>query len=300
VSVSSFLCRNGAERTRLLDMQVRMRPVQLAVFALAVLSGVAGVRTIGWVALVPPAAANVVFAVVSLRVGRYRQPARALFGVWALGQVAVAAAFVLANGPRGYLLIIPAIPMTLSGAVLPARVGTLMTVITAALIAVLGLGFDTHQVLSTPPVLWCPIGVLVFVSQAAAAVSSLDIASRRVAATDHLTGLPNRFALQPRIGELAHQAAVTGERVAVLAVDVDHLKALNDEHGHATGDAVLREVARRLRGCLSPFDSIYRFGGEEFVALLAGCDIASARTAAETMRRAVGDRLGRRGDSATR
>ncbi len=289
MSLSSFLCRNAAERTRLLDVQVRMRPVQLAVFVLAVLSGVAGVRTIGWEALVPPAVAIALFAVVSVRVGRFRQPALALFAVWALGQVAVAAAFVLAHGPRGYLLIIPAIPMTLSGAVMPARVGSLMTAITAALIALLGLGFDTHEVLSTPPVLWCPIGVLVFVSLAAATVSSLDIASRRVAATDHLTGLPNRFALQPRISELAHQAAVTGERVAVVAVDVDHLKALNDEHGHATGDAVLREVARRLRACLSPFDSIYRFGGEEFVALLAGYDITSARAAAETMRRAIGD-----------
>ncbi len=266
-----------------------MRPVQLAVFALAVLSGVAGVHTIGWAALVPPAVAIALFAVVSLRVGRRRQPALALFAVWVLGQVSIAAAFALAHGPRGYLLIVPAIPMTLSGAVMPARVGALMTATTAALIAALGLGFDTHEVLSTPPVLWCPIGVLVFVSLAAATVASLDIASRRVAATDHLTGLPNRFALQPRIGELAHQAAATGERVAVVAVDVDHLKALNDEHGHATGDAVLREVARRLRACLSPFDSIYRFGGEEFVALLAGYDIASARAAAETMRRAVGD-----------
>jgi len=121
----------------------------------------------------------------------------------------------------------------------------------------------------------------------AAIAGSLDIASRRIAATDHLTGLPNRFALQPRIAELAHQAAATGERVAVMAIDIDHLKAINDAHGHVVGDAVLRETARRLRECLAPFDSIYRFGGEEFVALLAGYDVSGAETVGERMRRAV-------------
>ena len=264
-----------------------MRPAQLVVFSLAVLTGVAGVRTIGWAALVPPAIAVVVFAVLSLRLTRYRYPERVLTWAWALGQLAIGVAIALAHGPLGYLLIVPAIPMTLSGAVMPARVGAAMTAITAALIAGLGFGLDTHEVLSTPPVLLCPIGVLVFVSTAAWTAASLDIASRRTAATDHLTGLPNRFALQPRISELTHQAAVTGERVAVLAIDVDHLKAINDEHGHATGDTVLCEVARRLRDCLAPFDSIYRFGGEEFVVLLAGYDITTARAAAERMRAAV-------------
>ncbi len=289
MSAASFLCRNSAERTRLLDMQTRMRPAQLAVFSLAVLTGVAGVHTIGWAALVPPAIALVLFALVSLRLTRYRYPERWLTSAWALGQLAIGMAIALAHGPLGYLLIVPAIPMTLSGAVMPWRVGVVMTAISALLIIGLGLGLDTHEVLSTPPVLLCPIGVLVFVSAAAWTAASLDIASRRTAATDHLTGLPNRFALQPRISELTHQAAVTGERVAVVAIDLDHLKEINDEHGHATGDAVLREVARRLRDCLAPFDSIYRFGGEEFVALLAGYGIAAAGAAAERMRTAVRD-----------
>ncbi len=288
-SVASFLCRNGAERTRLLDLQARMRPAQLTVFALGVLTGVAGIRTIGWAALALPAVAIGLFAIVSLRVTRYRHPERALIEIWAFGQLAVAGAIALAHGPLGYLLIVPVIPMTLAGAVFPVRVGAAMTAATAVLIAALGLGLDTHEVLSTPPMLLDPITVLAVVSMSAATAGALDVASRGIAATDHLTGLPNRFALQPRIGELAHQAAATGERIAVVAIDIDHLKAVNDEHGHATGDAVLREVARRLRECLAPFDSIYRFGGEEFVALLAGYDVASARTAAEGMRRAVCD-----------
>jgi diguanylate cyclase (GGDEF)-like protein len=162
-----------------------------------------------------------------------------------------------------------------------------MTAITAVLIAGLGFGLDAHQVISTPPVLVCPITVLVAVSMTAAIAGSLDIDSRRIAATDQLTGLPNRFALEPRIGELAHQAAATGDRVAVMAIDIDHLKAINDEHGHVMGDAVLREAARRLRECLAPFDSIYRFGGEEFVALLAGYDVRGAEALGERMRRAV-------------
>ena len=264
-----------------------MRPAQLAVFALAVLSGIAGVHTIGWVALVPPAASVVMFAVISLRLPRYRRPEQWAFWMWVVGQLAVALGIALAHGPIGYLLIIPVIPMTLSGAIMPVRVGALMTGLTALLILALGLALDRHEVLSTPPVLICPIAVLLYVSMTAATAGSLDISSRETAATDPLTGLPNRFALQPRINELAHQAAATGERVAVVAIDVDHLKEINDEHGHASGDDVLREVARRLRACLAPFDSIYRFGGEEFLVLLAGYDIATASAAAETMRVAV-------------
>jgi diguanylate cyclase (GGDEF)-like protein len=231
--------------------------------------------------------AIVLFAIVSLRIARYRHPELALIAVWGVGQLAAAGAVALAHGPLGYLLIVPVIPMTLAGAVFPVRVGAMITAVTAVVIAALGFGLDTHEVLSTPPVLLLPIVVLVVVSMSAAIAGSLDVTSRRIAATDHLTGLPNRFALQPRISELVHQATATGERVAVVAVDVDHLKTVNDEHGHVTGDAVLREVARRLRECLAPFDSIYRFGGEEFVALLAGYDLTTARAAADRMRNAV-------------
>ena len=85
---------------------------------------------------------------------------------------------------------------------------------------------------------------------------------------DGLTGLPNRVHFESRLVDLcmAHQ----GERgaFAVLFLDLDGFKAVNDKYGHATGDAVLRETATSLRGCLREADLVARLGGDEFVVLL--------------------------------
>ena len=70
---------------------------------------------------------------------------------------------------------------------------------------------------------------------------------------------------------------------AVLLCDVDHFKGINDKHGHLAGDAVLHEVARRLRSAVRPDDAIGRYGGEEFLILLAGCDERSLQDRAERL-----------------
>jgi diguanylate cyclase (GGDEF)-like protein len=75
--------------------------------------------------------------------------------------------------------------------------------------------------------------------------------------------------------------------VAVIVGDIDHFKRVNDEHGHATGDAVLVEVAYRLRKALRAFDLAYRVGGEEFLILLPGADVPAATVLAEQLRAAV-------------
>ena len=99
----------------------------------------------------------------------------------------------------------------------------------------------------------------------------------------------NRVALEARVAELAHQAATTGGQVAMIIADIDHFKSVNDDHGHGVGDAVLRDVAYRLRSDLRAFESAYRIGGEEFVILLAGTDASTAAMVAERLRHAVRD-----------
>ncbi|WP_288380901.1 bifunctional diguanylate cyclase/phosphodiesterase [uncultured Massilia sp.] len=101
---------------------------------------------------------------------------------------------------------------------------------------------------------------------------------RHQAEHDPLTGLPNRALFLDRM----HHALATWRRqrdnFAVLFLDLDRFKAINDNNGHQTGDAVLREVAARLRGCVRRVDTISRLGGDEFVILLA--DIGGADQAA--------------------
>jgi diguanylate cyclase (GGDEF)-like protein len=75
--------------------------------------------------------------------------------------------------------------------------------------------------------------------------------------------------------------------VALVLADLDRFKSINDLHGHARGDAVLQEVAYRIRKHLRAFESVYRLGGEEFAILLAGCDGDGAAHAAERIWEAV-------------
>ncbi len=97
-----------------------------------------------------------------------------------------------------------------------------------------------------------------------------DVEHRGAAILDPLTGMLNRAALMNRTGEIEGQSVLTGEPVAVILLDLDRFKLVNDSRGHATGDTVLREVAYRLRKQLRAYDLLYRLGGEEFVVLLLG------------------------------
>jgi diguanylate cyclase (GGDEF)-like protein/PAS domain S-box-containing protein len=89
---------------------------------------------------------------------------------------------------------------------------------------------------------------------------------RRQASTDELTGLPNRATLLTRLGE-AIAAATAPDGVAVLFVDLDHFKPINDRWGHEAGDELLRHVAQRMRSCVRQHETVARFGGDEFIIL---------------------------------
>lgn len=109
----------------------------------------------------------------------------------------------------------------------------------------------------------------------------------RQATTDALTGLRNRAAFE---GWLRREvAAAQGARrpLALLLADVDHFKRVNDVHGHPAGDAVLREVARRVQAAVRGEDLVARVGGEEFAVLLPGAGLAGAAEVAERLRQQV-------------
>ncbi|WP_348765828.1 GGDEF domain-containing protein [uncultured Salinisphaera sp.] len=104
------------------------------------------------------------------------------------------------------------------------------------------------------------------------------------ALTDSLTGLPNRAQLEQSFRRLANAGAYP---VSVLMLDLDHFKGINDDYGHATGDAVLREVGRTLSEHTRSQDVACRLGGEEFCVLLAHTDNGAARQLAERLREAI-------------
>lgn len=107
------------------------------------------------------------------------------------------------------------------------------------------------------------------------------------AMTDPLTGLYNRRYALPRLTEIARDALHEAAPFAVLALDLDRFKRINDSHGHAAGDAVLCEVARRLDAVMDKDGITARLGGEEFLAVLSHTDEARAFRRAEEIRRAI-------------
>jgi diguanylate cyclase (GGDEF)-like protein len=109
-----------------------------------------------------------------------------------------------------------------------------------------------------------------------------------MATTDFLTGLANRRSFMARLeAELARLKRFDIERAAILMLDLDHFKRVNDSHGHAAGDAVLKHFAALLRAELRKIDTGGRLGGEEFAILLIGADLAAAELSAERLRRRI-------------
>jgi diguanylate cyclase (GGDEF)-like protein len=99
---------------------------------------------------------------------------------------------------------------------------------------------------------------------------------RRAALTDPLTGLANRRAFDDHLGDVI-AAVVTGNETACLAmIDIDYFKAVNDRHGHASGDAVLRQFADLALASLRSDDLVSRIGGEEFAVILRALDLDQA------------------------
>jgi two-component system cell cycle response regulator len=111
--------------------------------------------------------------------------------------------------------------------------------------------------------------------------------SIEMALTDALTGLYNRRYMESHVGTLVEQAAMRGKPLAVLILDIDYFKSVNDSHGHDAGDDVLREFAIRIRKSIRGLDLACRYGGEEFVVVMPETDMAVATMVAERLRRRI-------------
>lgn len=121
----------------------------------------------------------------------------------------------------------------------------------------------------------------------------------QMATTDALTGLHNRQAFELLAQQLISDCRRTNGTFAVILADIDLFKQVNDAHGHLMGDQVIREIATTLRASLRASDILCRWGGEEFLVIVRGCDLESAQHVAETLRATIADTFSTRTDLAT-
>ncbi len=113
--------------------------------------------------------------------------------------------------------------------------------------------------------------------------------SMELAVTDQLTGLHNRRYMRGQLEQFIRRINMGGNPLSILLCDIDHFKRINDIHGHAAGDDVLREFGRRLREHIRPADLACRYGGEEFVIIMPDTSQALAQAAGERLRQVIAE-----------
>jgi diguanylate cyclase (GGDEF)-like protein len=285
---TSWLIRDDFERARFREMHARLTAANVRLLALVV------VAMLVTVPIQPPKSAYIVglggvaiFGVVQRIATRLPRPeAWVLVGLLgALTSIPVGlACYASAQTPAMVLVAWPLSGITgrYNNRVTAVAVAYAAAVVTAALLVP-----DPGLIARDPISVLLPVVALVAVAVNCSVLRRGDIASRGAAIVDPLTGMLNRAALDRRVEEIEHQSHASQQPVSVIVLDLDHFKAINDTHGHTTGDAVLRDVAYAIRRELRAYDQGYRIGGEEFVVLLPGVDLTVATEVAERVRAAI-------------
>jgi diguanylate cyclase (GGDEF)-like protein len=283
----SWLCATQADRERVLDMEHRLRPLRASAFAVLAMALLVCGPWVGWWTLIPLAFASVTFFLTDRGLRASPRPEYRLALAWLGSELAIAGSVVLTGGARSPAIAWLVLPVVTLAARFNVRGVIAGSGVAAGLILASSIGVDPGQVIASPQHVLFPLGLLGAVALLSVALMQSDVQHRTASVIDPLTSMLNRNALRVRVDELRAQAEVAQQPIGLIMGDLDHFKAVNDTHGHAAGDAVLRDVAYCLRKRLRAFDLAYRLGGEEFLVLLPGADAREAAILAEGLRQTI-------------
>lgn len=281
--------RNDARRERLLDMEIRLRPYRFVCFAILAAGLAAFSSELGWWWTIPLAAGLAGFAVADMFMRSSAHPTLWVAAAWGILPLLLADAVVTTGGAESPALMWFALPAVTLGARFEPRGIALGTVYILALLGLSTFVLDAATAAAHGQEVMAAVALVLCTVILSGALVESERAHRRRSNLDPLTGLSNRSALDQRLSELDGQPTDREESLshALLLCDLDHFKRVNDQLGHAAGDAVLQEVAYTMRSVLRVGDSIYRVGGEEILVVLPGATEVDAVDIAERLRRAV-------------
>jgi len=284
--------RDDARRERLLDMQGRLRPYRTACFLILALALVSVSSEVGWWWVAPLAVGFVGFAVADRFMRDSSHPGLWAAAAWGILPLLLTDAVVATGGATSPVLMWFALPAVTLGARFSPRGMVAGTAYVLALLALSTFGLDSSTASSHHQEVIAAAALVLSTVILSGALVESDRAHRRRSTLDPLTGLFNRNALEQRLAELDGEPCREEEGLshALFLCDLDHFKRVNDQLGHAAGDAVLQEVAYTMRSALRAGDSIYRIGGEEILVILPGAAEADAVEIAERLRAAVRSR----------
>ena len=271
-------------RRQAFDMMARLErgyPASWTIIALSFLPGLVFYNA--W-PIIPLAACGVCYLLALTAPPRSRYPELIAATAWTAGVACSMVAARLAGPPYAYLWVGAAISLPFVAVIWPWRV-----VAASVAVVLIGSGVvvfyrEPDRVFTEPPALIGPLIGLFLTVVMISVVREVDRLNRAAVLTDVLTGLGNRAAMDVYVRELLGDGSRHNAPIAMLAFDLDHFKALNDQFGHARGDSALRSTAAALLEGLPPGGGLFRYGGEEFVALLPAADQTEAERVADDMR----------------
>jgi diguanylate cyclase (GGDEF)-like protein len=283
----TWLCPRDLDRARLLEMQSRIKRALPVVYGTLAITFVVLSSAVGWWPLLALAITYVHHRFVGRPMERSARPEYWMMYLFVVSQALAGVAIALTGGATS-----PVLPwLVIAASTLPlrftARGVALGLIVSVAVVVAASEAAAPARLLGHPEAPLITVAVLICVMAFVATLMRAELEHRSESILDPLTGLLNRRTLMTRLEELRVQAQRLQQPICLIACDVDEFKTINDVHGHDRGDVVIQETADLIQSQLRSFELVYRTGGDEFLIILPGMDLADGLGVGERLRDVV-------------